>query len=71
MICKYCQKGNLHWVETRVGWRLFDIKNQQHNCLKEKILATPKRPKIELRNDPKINKALKIFKQQLKKSYHY
>jgi hypothetical protein len=69
MTCKFCQKDGLHWVETSFGWRLFETKKIQHNCLKKKSPTSPKTNfKINFRNDPKINKALAIFKQQLKLS---
>lgn len=73
MTCRYCNQDGLHWVETRVGWRLFNSRNIQHNCLKKKLFATPKSrietKLINFRPDPKIEKALRIFKKKLKLRY--
>ena len=67
MTCKYCHQSSLHWVETKVGWRLFNYKNIQHNCRSKKPLVAPKSNfKINFKNDPKINRALAIFKRQLR-----
>jgi len=30
--CKYCGEGNLTWVETEKGWRLFDVEDKTHSC---------------------------------------
>lgn len=30
--CALCKKRNLHWQETKDGWRLFDSKDKLHDC---------------------------------------
>ena len=31
--CKYCKSTNVKWVETKEGWRLFDVRgNKMHDC---------------------------------------
>jgi len=56
-ICKYCQKGNMHWGFGPGGWRLFDKNNVLHSCLKKeppmkqsKYKAS--KPKPETRSTP-------------------
>ena len=33
--CKYCNEKNLHWVNTKSGWRLYTQDNKLHKCNKD------------------------------------
>lgn len=33
--CKYCKTRDLHWEETKDGWRLFNTVGEIHLCLTE------------------------------------
>ena len=63
--CKFCNKSGLIWKNIDGKWKLFDKSGGKHYCLKEK-------PKSDFdiksfRKDAAIEKALKIFKKQLKR----
>ena len=30
--CNRCGESGLHWEETTHGWRLFDYRDEQHEC---------------------------------------
>lgn len=32
IVCNRCQTGNLHWVDTDLGFRLFDADEMKHHC---------------------------------------
>lgn len=65
-VCKYCQKGGLTWNYNGPikKWELLETNGNKHRCL---VLSKSKEytPKIDIKNDPKINKALKIYQKQL------
>ena len=70
--CKYCNKSGLSWNFNILSkkWELLESNGSRHRCM---VLPKPKQkspnnpPKIDIRNDPKINKALEIFKEKLRK----
>lgn len=65
--CKFCNKGGLTWNYNGPikKWELLEADGNKHKCLilRRKPEETKK---IDIKNDPKINKALKIFEKQLK-----
>ena len=64
--CKYCEATNLAWKFSGGKWFLIDKSGNKHICAKYTNPAIPKQEKkLEFKNDPLINKALKIFKKQL------
>lgn len=70
-ICKFCQKSGLTWNYNGPikKWELLEPDGNKHRCL---ILRKPQAsvshtPKINIKNDPKINKALRIFAKHLEK----
>jgi len=67
-VCKYCGANNLHWEQTGdKKWQLLDKWDNRHKCIITK--HTPKNApnKLDISNDPKINSALKKFKERLAK----
>ena len=63
--CKFCNESNLFWIETNGRWGLYNKYKEKHICkikAKAEVITEPK----DFRNDPKINKALRIFKEKLK-----
>jgi hypothetical protein len=44
VICKHCGTRDLHWLETDLGWRLYDDNNKMHACRSSKSL-NPAYPK--------------------------
>jgi len=66
-VCKFCGKSNLHWRENRGKWVLVDSFGNRHTCLLPKKVEIKNPQKLtNFYNDPKIKRALAIFKEQLK-----
>lgn len=44
--CKYCGASTVHWRETPIGYRLFDINGERHFCeaMRRQADARPKEP---------------------------
>lgn len=63
--CKFCGANNLHWNWNLLkrGWELLDAHDNKHKCTF--ITKSARNPSIDLKNDPKIDKALKEFKKTL------
>lgn len=40
--CRYCKKQNLHWQEHEGNWRLFDRRNELHECTEYLLEHCPK-----------------------------
>lgn len=64
--CRYCNKGGLTWNFNILyqKWELLESNGNKHKCL---ILPRKSKANTEIRPDPKIEKALKIFQKQLQK----
>lgn len=73
MNCKFCGVGGLTWVLLGDKWRLEDRIGTIHRCIITKKLADKPQKKLNIKNDPLIEKALKKFKKELRgegKIYH-
>lgn len=61
--CKCCGKSGLNWNFNILykKWELLEADDRKHKC----VFAKPSANKINIKNDPKINAALKKFQKQL------
>jgi hypothetical protein len=70
-VCKYCGKGGLSWNFNVLykKWELLNSSGIKHKCiLSPKKNAVASIPLKRMEKDPKIEKALRIFKNQLEKN---
>lgn len=68
--CKFCNKSGLTWNYNGPikKWELLEADGNKHRCLilRKPQANTPTAPR-DFKNDPKINKALRIFAKHLEK----
>jgi hypothetical protein len=60
--CNFCGLSGLHWETVNNKWKLYDINGNPHVCKSKK----PAPNKLDITNDPLINKALNKFKKELR-----
>lgn len=63
--CKFCGATGLHWETVLGKWKLYDSADRPHVCRPIKTEKKLGDHTIDIKNDPKINKALKEFKARL------
>jgi hypothetical protein len=69
--CKWCNKSGLHWVETKMGWRLAEQDNKLHTCVER---AAVSRHKLGTFNmpiaEPPSDEFERICRQVCMAAYH-
>lgn len=68
--CKFCNEGGLTWYFNALykKWELRDKLDNKHKCIIKGNKAKSSNKTEEFRRDPKIEKALKEFKDTLDKN---